>query len=116
MVGFEKISLLNFGKIRSWKRNRSSSRRIDVTKPENRKKSRKLPSALFSLLLFCSTAKLKKQMDAEAHQNKMPILETTPMKGFIPVIAAGSLVNSPMVMPVFKLRNTTSNSRITIGV
>ena len=81
-------------------------------KPENRKKAGKFPL----ILVFCSKAKLKKQMDAEAHQNKMPILETTPMKGFIPAIAAGSAVNLLMGMPVLKLRNTTSNTRITIGV
>jgi hypothetical protein len=71
--------------------------------------------------------KLKKQMDAEMHQNKTPILEIKPTKGLKgksieeltplePAITAGSLVKILGEMSVLKLITRVSNSRSSIGV
>ena len=83
-----------------------------VINPEASKKFCKL----FLMLLFLNKIKLKKQIDAAAHQNKIPILETTPTKGFILAIAEGSFVKLLIETPVVELTNITKHSSITIGV
>ena len=67
---------------------------MNEIKPPNRKKDENLPR----LPVVCSSAKVKKQIATEAHQNKTPKLESAPIKGLSPVVAEGSRVKLAMGM------------------
>jgi len=76
---------------------------MQVRSPENRKKVENPPSDS----LFRRIAELKKQTDAEAHQIRIPMFETTPVNGFPPSVRRGSAVNLSMGTPVRRLTNRT---------
>lgn len=73
--------------------------------PENRKKR----DSSLSAALFCNNAKVKKQIVPDAHQSKIPIFDSKPVKGLELVITAGSRVTSDIGVSVCRHTTTVIN-------
>ena len=65
---------------------------------------------------FLSTAKVKRQIAAEEHQNNMPTFENSPMKNGAPILADGSLVKYDMGISVCRLRIAKTQSTASVSM
>jgi len=84
---------------------------MDVMSPEKRSND---DNSLLSTS-FRSTAKVKRQIAVEEHQNNMPMLDNSPMKNGAPIIADGSLVKYDIGISVCKLRIAKTQSTASVG-